>query len=69
MDAVDFVMPNALVGLSADDPIEDGKGYDEATTEFMLGKVVPTMAGLLDRTPAGPEKPDGFGCFGCHQKE
>jgi hypothetical protein len=69
MDAVDFVMPNSLVGLSAADPIEDGKGYDEATTEFMMSKVVPTMAGLLDRPPAGPEKLDGFGCFGCHQKE
>lgn len=69
MKAVKFKMPNTLRPLSTPNPIPGAMEYDAHMTEFMLKTVTPKMAGLLGRPAASAERPDGFGCFGCHQKE
>lgn len=66
MEPVDFKMPNDLFALSAVDPLGQAKQYDETTTDFMLGAVVPEMAQLLDMESFTMEKQTGFGCIGCH---
>ncbi len=66
MERVDFKMPNDLFALSATDPLGQAKEYDEKTTDFMLGAVVPAMAKLLDMEAYTMESQTGFGCLGCH---
>lgn len=66
MEMVDFKIPNDLYALSAADPIGQAKEYDEKTTDFMLGAVVPEMAKLLDMEAYTLENQKGFGCAGCH---
>jgi hypothetical protein len=66
MEMVDFKMPNALFALSASDTLGQAKEYDEKTTDFMLGGVVPEMAKLLDMEAYTLENQTGFGCLGCH---
>jgi hypothetical protein len=66
MERVDFRMPNDLFALDASETVEHAKEYDEKTTDFMLGAVVPEMAKLLDADAFTLEKPTGFGCAGCH---
>jgi hypothetical protein len=69
MEQVNFKMPNQLYALAADNPIEAAMEDDAETTHFMVQRVVPAMAKLLDVEPSSAGKVDGFGCFGCHQKE
>jgi hypothetical protein len=69
MEVVDFKMPNSLFALSGTDPVGSGKAYDEKLTEFMLTRVTPTMAKLLDMDMYNPETKQGFGCLNCHQSE
>jgi len=66
MERVDFRMPNDLFVLEKSDTIAKAKEYDEKTTDFMLGAVVPEMAKLLDMDAYTLESPSGFGCAGCH---
>jgi cytochrome c553 len=66
MEIVDFKMPNDLFALSASDTLGQAKEYDEKTTDFMLGGVVPEMAKLLDMEAYTLENQTGFGCLGCH---
>jgi hypothetical protein len=66
MERVDFKMPNDLFALSKSDPLGQAKEYDEKTTDFMLGAVVPEMAKLLDMEGFTMENQTGFGCLGCH---
>jgi cytochrome c553 len=66
MEMVDFEMPNDLFALSASDTLGQAKEYDEKTTDFMLGGVVPEMAKLLDMEAYTLENQTGFGCLGCH---
>jgi hypothetical protein len=66
MEMIDFKMPNDLFALSATDPVGRGKTYDEKTTDFMLGGVVPEMAKLLGMEAFTLESQTGFGCAGCH---
>ena len=66
MELVDFRMPNSLFALSKNDTLAQAKEYDEKTTDFMLGAVVPEMAKLLDMDAFTLENPSGFGCMGCH---
>lgn len=66
MEMVDFKMPNDLFGLSKSDTLGQAKQYDEKTTDFMLGAVVPEMAKLLDMDAFTLENQTGFGCMGCH---
>jgi hypothetical protein len=37
--------------------------------KFMGTQVKPTMAALLGKPEWQPDKPDGFGCYGCHTAE
>jgi len=67
--AVKFRMPNTLRPLSTPNPIPAAMEYDAHATQFMQQTVVPLMAKLLGRAPQSAENPEGFGCFGCHQKE
>jgi hypothetical protein len=69
MEAVNYEMPNTLIGLPADNPVEDSMGYAPETAKFMVEKVVPTMAELLDHKPFDPATGEGFDCFECHQKD
>jgi len=66
MERVDFRMPNDLFALDAEDTVAHAKEYDERTTDFMLGGVVPEMAKLLDSEAFTLENQQGFGCAGCH---
>ncbi|HTV17596.1 MAG TPA: hypothetical protein VMG12_02970 [Polyangiaceae bacterium] len=66
MEMVDFKMPNDLFALSKNDTLTQAKEYDEKTTDFMLGAVVPEMAKLLDMDAFTLENQSGFGCLGCH---
>ena len=66
MERVDFKMPNDLFALEPGDTLAKAKEYDEKTTDFMLGGVVPEMAKLLDMNAYTQENPTGFGCAGCH---
>jgi len=67
--AVKFRMPNTLRPLSTPNPIPAAMEYDAHATQFMQQTVVPLMAKLLGRAPQSVENREGFGCFGCHQKE
>jgi hypothetical protein len=65
MNDVKFKMPtDSIYPLPAADPIKAATEYDEEMTKFMVEKVVPDMAKLLDTEP-GPE----FGCMTCHPAE
>jgi cytochrome c553 len=66
MERVDFKMPNDLFALEKVDTVAKAKDYDEKTTDFMLGGVVPEMAQLLGRKPYTIESGKGYGCIGCH---
>jgi hypothetical protein len=66
MERVDFKMPNDLFALEKADTVAKAKEYDEKTTDFMLGGVVPEMAQLLGRKPFTIESGKGYGCIGCH---
>lgn len=66
MERVDFKMPNDLFALEKADTVGRAKEYDEKTTDFMLGAVVPEMARLLDMDAYTLESQTGFGCMGCH---
>jgi hypothetical protein len=66
MERVDFKMPNDLFALEKADTVAKAKEYDEKTTDFMLGGVVPEMAQLLGRKPYTIESGKGYGCIGCH---
>jgi hypothetical protein len=64
-DVIDFQMPNDIYALPADNPIGEAMDLDPKIAQFMMGKVLPTMAKLLHE-PAGPK---GVSCFTCHPKE
>ena len=64
MKEVSYKMPNGLTALDPADPIASGNSYDEDTTKFMLEKVVPRMAELMQQEPVTE-----FNCFSCHDKE
>jgi hypothetical protein len=67
MEMVDFKMPNRLFELSKTNTLADATEYDADTTQFMIERVVPEMARLLDMEPStDPSSSEGFGCFGCH---
>jgi hypothetical protein len=66
MEMIDFEMPNDLFALAKNDTLGHAKEYDEKTTDFMLGAVVPEMAKLLDMDAFTLENQAGFGCMGCH---
>ncbi|MGH1347366.1 MAG: hypothetical protein ACRBN8_37740 [Nannocystales bacterium] len=70
MKETNFAMPtDSLFPLDAKDPVGAAMEYDEAITKFMVEKVVPESAALLDMEPYNPETGKGFGCFGCHPTE
>jgi hypothetical protein len=66
-----YRMPNPdlprLPGAS--DGFERLMAEKEQITTFMANAVVPAMASMLGEKPYGPDAPDGFGCFRCHETE
>lgn len=64
MKEVDYKMPNGLFALEMPDPIPASKDYDAPVTDFMMTKVVPKMANLMQMEPAKE-----FTCFSCHDAE
>lgn len=57
-----YEMPSdSIYPLDKNDPIKGATEYDEKMTKFMVEKVTPEMAKLLDTEP-GPD----FGCMTCH---
>ncbi len=65
-----YEMPtDSIYPLPKDDPIKAAMEYDEKVTKFMMDKVVPETAAMLDMEPYNPETGEGFGCFGCHPME
>lgn len=64
---VNFHMPRVAFPLKADDPLGGAMKYDPDAAQFMLKKVLPTMAGLLGEEPWDPATGKGtFTCFRCH---
>jgi len=62
-----FKMPNpALPKLSMAGGFKKHMDKEPATTKFMMEKVVPSMAGLLDTQPYDPKTNQGLGCAACH---
>lgn len=67
LQKVEFKMPNSLHPLDpANMPFQSADEKIRNTAEFMMAKVVPKMAGLLEKSPYNPETKTGFGCFNCH---
>lgn len=67
----DYAMPtDSIYPLPKDDPIKAAMEYDEAVTKFMIDKVVPDMAKMLDEEPYDPKTGQGtVGCMTCHPAE
>jgi len=65
---VNFHMPRVSYPLKADDPIGAAMKYDAEATQFMMEKVLPTMAELLGEKPYDEKTGQGFACFRCHPK-
>ena len=64
---VKFKMPNTLKPLDpAKMPFQSEDEKIRNAANFMMTKVVPKMAGLLEMSPYNPETKTGFGCFNCH---
>ncbi|HVU01039.1 MAG TPA: hypothetical protein VHE30_04775 [Polyangiaceae bacterium] len=61
MEAVNFRMPNGLFPLPRENPIAAATEYDEKTTAFMNGEIVPLARKLLGDAPAGASP-----CHSCH---
>jgi hypothetical protein len=65
-----FKMPNPdLPKLSPADGFKKHMDKKPEITKFMMSKVLPTMAELLNTQPYDPKTHLGFGCFGCHAIE
>jgi len=62
-----FEMPNPRLPKLTMDLKEEMKEEPEAT-KFMMERVVPEMAKLLDEPAYDPKTGKGFGCFDCHVK-
>jgi hypothetical protein len=70
MNDVKFKMPSdSIYPLPKADPVKAATEYDEKMTKFMVEKVVPDMAKLLDMEPDPTGKGAGFGCMACHPAE
>ncbi|HMI84636.1 MAG TPA: hypothetical protein VK550_11110 [Polyangiaceae bacterium] len=62
-----FKMPNPeLPKLSPDGGFKKHLDQKPEITKFMMSKVLPQMAELLNTQPYDPNTHLGFGCFGCH---
>jgi hypothetical protein len=65
-----FKMPNPdLPKLSPDGGFKKHMDKKPEITKFMMSKVLPDMAQLLNTQPYDPKTHLGFGCFGCHAIE
>lgn len=66
-----YEMPtDSIYPLPEADPVKAAMEYDEAVTKFMVERVTPDMAALMDAEPYNPETGEGtVGCFTCHPKE
>jgi len=69
--AKNYAMPtDSIYPLDKADPVGKAMAYDEKVTKFMVEKVVPDMAKLLDGEPYDPKTGKGtVGCFTCHPQE
>jgi hypothetical protein len=66
-----YEMPtDSIYPLPKKDPVKAAMDYDEKVTKFMVDKVVPDMATLLELKPVNANgAPGEFGCFSCHPVE
>jgi hypothetical protein len=66
-----YAMPtDSIYPLNKADPVGKAMEYDEAVTKYMVEKVVPEMAALMDAEPFDPKTGTGtVGCFTCHPTE
>ena len=63
----EFKMPNPeLPKLSSTGKFDEEMKKKPEMTKFMMEKVTPEMAKLLQMEPYNAETKEGFGCFGCH---
>jgi hypothetical protein len=69
--AKNYEMPtDSIYPLPKNDPVKAAMDYDEKVTKFVVDKVVPDMATLLEMKPVNANgAPDEFGCFSCHPTE
>ena len=61
-----FKMPNPELPTLTMEAIEHPDEEHKAVVQFMIEKVKPTMAKLLNMPEWTPDNPAGFGCTGCH---
>ncbi len=66
-----YAMPSdSIYPLNKADPVGSAMAYDQAVTKFMVDKVVPDMAALLNAEPYDAKTGKGtVGCFTCHPAE
>jgi hypothetical protein len=65
-----FKMPNPkLPKLNPANGFKKHMDKKPEVTKFMMEKVVPDMAKLLDTQPYDPKTNTGFGCMSCHPIE
>jgi hypothetical protein len=66
-----YAMPSdSIYPLDKADPVGKAMAYDEKVTKFMVERVVPDMAKLLDGEPYDPKTGKGtVGCFTSHPQE
>lgn len=65
-----FKMPNPeLPKLNPEGGFKKHMDKHPEITKFMMAKVLPEMADLLQTKPYDPQTHLGFGCFGCHAIE
>jgi len=63
-----FAMPNAKLPPvpATPDGFKKLMAKKPDACKFMMGKVVPDMAGMLNEPAYDPKTQQGFGCHGCH---
>jgi cytochrome c553 len=65
-----FKMPSPkLPKLSVANGFKKHMDHAPEVTKFMMSKVLPEMAALLDAQPYDAKTNQGFGCAGCHELE
>jgi hypothetical protein len=65
-----YEMPtDSIYPLPAEGYIEAAMAYDEKVTKFMVDKVVPDVAAMLNMEADTTGSGQGFGCLSCHPTE
>ena len=70
VDSGSYKMPNPEIAKlpTTPDAFKELKAKKPEMVKFMAEEVKPHMAALLGMPEWTPQTPNGYGCYGCHQK-